>query len=141
MSDPLYKRELLRLASDAHGAGRLAGGHAHGSAFNPACGDRVEMDVTLKGARIADLAHETKACVLAQASAAILGRDAKGLTRGEVAGLRAQVAAMLEGAAVPTPPFDAYGAFEGAVEFRNRHTCVLLPIDALLAALDDGETN
>ena len=141
MSDPLYKRELLRLAADAHGAGKLAHAHAHGSAFNPACGDRVEMDVALDGAHISDLAHETRACVLAQASAAILGRKAKGLTRQDVAVLRAAVAAMLEGAAVPAQPFEAYGAFEGAVEFRNRHACVLLPIDALLDAMGESQAS
>lgn len=141
MSDPLYKREILRLAADAHGAGHLEGPHAHGSAHNPACGDRVEMDLSLEhGGRVAALAHQTKACVLTQASAAILGRDAKGLTRHEVEDLRTTVAAMLsEGAHVPAPPFNVYAEFEGAATYRNRHTCILLPIDALLAAFDASE--
>ncbi len=103
MSDPLYTRALLRLAADAHGAGRLEEPHLHGSAHNPACGDKIEMDVALEDGRIAALAHETKACVLTQASASILGRDAKGLTLGEVQALRAAVAAMLAGAGRRTP--------------------------------------
>lgn len=140
MSDPLYKRELLRLAADAHGAGRLTGPHLHGSAHNPACGDKVEMDVAVADGRIAALAHETKACVLAQASASILGRAATGLNRSEVERLRNEVAEMLaKHSHVPAPPFDAYAEFEGATAFRNRHTCVLLPIDALLAALDASQ--
>lgn len=140
MSDPLYKREILRLAADAHGAGRLEAPHLHGSAHNPACGDKVEVDVTLAGDRIVSLAHQTKACVLAQASAAILGRDAKGLSRADVLKLRAGIAAMLaEQADLPHPPFDAYAAFDGVAPFRNRHTCVLLPIDALLAAFETSE--
>lgn len=136
MSDPLYKRALLRLAADAHGAGRLEGPHRHGSAHNPVCGDRIEMDVALAGDRIAALAHETKACVLTQASAAILGRDAKGLSREDVESLRRQVAEMLAKAGdAPAPPFDAYGEFEGAADLKPRHICVLLPFDALLDAL------
>lgn len=137
MSDPLYKREILRLAADAHGAGQLDGPHVHGTAHNPACGDKIEMDVTIEDGRIAALAHETKACVLTQASAAILGRDAMGLSRAQIEKLRADVAAMLaESAKAPAPPLDAYAAFDGVAGFRNRHTCVLLPIDALLAAFD-----
>lgn len=138
MSDPLYKREILRLAADAHGAGHLAGAHAHGMAHNPACGDKIEIDLAADAAgRIAALAHRTKACVLTQASAAILGRDAKELTRADVEQLRAEVAAMLANAAeIPAPPFDAYAAFDGVAGFRNRHACVLLPIDALLDAFD-----
>lgn len=142
MSDPLYKREILRLAADAHGAGHLHVPHLHGSAHNPACGDKVEVDLVLEKGRVAAMAHQTKACVLTQASAAILGREAAGLTRQEAENLRATVAAMLsEGANAPAPPFDAYAEFDGVSAFRNRHTCVLLPIDALLAAFDASEAD
>lgn len=140
MSDPLYTRALLRLAADAHGAGRLEEPHLHGSAHNPACGDKIEMDIALESGRIAALAHETKACVLTQASASILGRDARGLTKGEVQTLRAAVVAMLTGAGeAPQPPFDAYAALEGAASIPGRHTCVLLPFDALLKALSEAD--
>ncbi len=40
MADPLYKKEILRLAADAHGAGRLGEPHVTGVAHNPTCGDR-----------------------------------------------------------------------------------------------------
>lgn len=136
MSDPLYRKELLRLAADAHGAGHLSGTYATGTAHNPACGDKVVFEVVTEGGRISALAHNTKACVLSQASASILGRDAKGLSREDVETLRKNVAAMLTGAPAPAPPFDAYTAFDGVTEHRNRHTCVLLPIDALLRAMD-----
>lgn len=140
MSDPLYKREVLRLAADAYGAGTLERPHRHGSAHNPACGDKVGIDVTMAGDRIASLAHQTKACVLAQASAAILGRDAKGLTREDVQKLRADIVAMLaEQGNAPPAPFAAYAAFDGVAPFRNRHACVLLPIDAVLAAFETSE--
>lgn len=138
MSDPLYRKEILRLAADAHGAGHLSEPHRSGTAHNPTCGDRVTFEVvTDAGGRIEATAHETKACVLSQASASILGRDAKNLTRADVAALRAAVTAMLkESAAEPDAPFSDYVAFDGVMSYTNRHTCVLLPIDALLAALD-----
>jgi nitrogen fixation NifU-like protein len=136
VNDPLYRKEILRLAADAHGAGHLHGPHATGTAHNPACGDKVVFEVAVESGRIAALAHETKACVLSQASASILGRDAKGLSRADVETLRKDVAALLTGAPPPSPPFDAYAAFEGVGEHRNRHACVLLPIDALLNAMD-----
>lgn len=140
MTDPLYKKEILRLAADAHGAGRLSGPHITGTAHNPACGDKVIVDVAMEAGRIAALAHETKACVLSQASASILGRDAKGFSRGQIQELRGAVAAMLaEQAHAPSPPFESYAAFDGVAAHRNRHTCVLLPIDALLAALEAAE--
>lgn len=137
MSDPLYRLDLLRLAAEAHGAGRLAAPHATGMAFNPACGDRVAVDLLLVDTRILDFAHETKACVLAQASASILGAALKGAAREAVENLRAEIVRMLEGtASPPASPFDRYSAFAGAIEYPSRHRCVLLPLDAVLDAFD-----
>ena len=137
MSDPLYRKELLRLAADAHGAGRLSGPHVTGHAHNPACGDKVTVDLELSDGNIVRIAHDTKACVLAQASASILGRELRGKSRGDVEKLRDTLVALLAShGAAPQPPFDAYAVFDGAIEFSNRHRCVLLPIEAVLAAFD-----
>jgi len=136
MSDPLYAKELLRLAAAASGAGRLINFNAEGSAHNPTCGDRVS--VTLKvdeTGRISNLAHETSACVLAQASASILGAHLAGADKAVVEALRSAVASMLRQGDLPLPPFADYAALQGAATYRNRHTCVLLPIDAVLDAL------
>ena len=136
MSDPLYGKALLRLAADAVGAGHLPHPHAKGSAHNPTCGDQVSVELTLdEGGNITGLAHETKACVLTQASASILGAHLCGADAKHVRRLRDQVAAMLDGGATPPSPFTDYHALRGAAEFKNRHTCVLLPIDAVLNAL------
>jgi nitrogen fixation protein NifU and related proteins len=139
MSDPLYKPALLRLAADATGAGRLSVPCATATAVNPACGDKITIDVALDDGRIATIAHDTKACVLTQASAAILGAEIAGLSRAEVSGLHEAVRAMLSGAQPPLAPFDAFSVFDGVAEHRNRHRCVLLPIEALLSALDASE--
>jgi nitrogen fixation protein NifU and related proteins len=141
MSDPLYKKELLRLAADAAGAGRLPHPDATGEAFNPVCGDRVIVDLVLNDGRIEAMAHDTKACVLAQASASVLGSALKGARRGDVEALANDLAKMLvTKAAPPGVPFGAYAAFEGATEHRNRHRCVLLPVEAVLAAFETSES-
>jgi NifU-like protein involved in Fe-S cluster formation len=137
MSDPLYKTPLLRLAADATGAGRLSDPDRTGAAHNLACGDKVTVDLVLQNGRIAGIALETRACVLTQASAAILGADAAGLNRDEIALLRAAVAKMLsEGAHPPAAPFHTYRHFDGVAGHPARHRCVLLPLDAVLAAFD-----
>jgi nitrogen fixation protein NifU and related proteins len=136
MSDPLYKKELLRLAADAVGAGRLAVPCGTASAHNPACGDKVTIDVALDGGRIAAIAHDTKACVLTQASAAILGSGATGMDRAEIVLLHTAVSAMLTGGDPPDAPFETYAVFDGVADHKNRHKCVLLPIEAAIAAFD-----
>lgn len=136
MSDPLYRKDLLRLAADARCAGRLPSPDVSGFAFNPACGDKVVVDLRIAAGRIVDFAHDTKACVLAQASASILGANLTDIDAGALDDLYAKVAEMLaHGAAPPSPPFDGYAVLSGAAEYKNRHRCVLLPLDAVLDAL------
>lgn len=138
MSDPLYRKELLRLAADAAGAGRLAHPDASATAHNPACGDRVTVDVRTADGRIIELAHHTQACVLTQASAAILGAEAKGHTPAELRALADHVAAMLQGGPAPSPPFSAFGVFDGVAGHKGRHVCVMLPFKAMLEALSEA---
>ena len=139
MSDPLYAKDLLRLAASATGAGRLAAFDAEGSAHNPACGDRITVTLRLDDdRRILEIGHETAACVLAQASASLLGAHLEGSDEASVRRLRAEVSAMLREGSIPASPFAGYSALSGAAPYRNRHTCVLLPIDAVLNALGSG---
>ena len=140
MSDALYTKDLLRLAADARGAGKLAAPSASGHAFNPACGDKVTVDLLLAGGTILEMAHETKACVLAQASSSILGHALRNVPGLEVVRLNELISIMLDkGGSPPNSPFDAYGVFKGLLEYPSRHRCVLLPIEAVLDALQTSE--
>ncbi len=97
------------------------------------------MDVVLDDGRILALAHHTMACVLTQASAAVLGAYAAGMSRDEIETLHGAVSAMLEGGPTPHAPFDSYAVFDGVADHPARHKCVLLPIEAALAAFDVSE--
>ena len=132
MTDDLYPRTLLRLAADALGAGKLPRPDAVGTAHNPACGDRVSVELTLANGRIIAMAHQTQACVLTQASAALLALAAPGLDRAALEALAGEVRAMLAGGPAPA----GYDVFEGVAGHAGRHTCVLLPLQAALTALE-----
>jgi nitrogen fixation NifU-like protein len=139
VSDPLYRKELLRLAADAAGAGRLTHPDATATAHNPACGDRVTVDLRLVDGRITALAHDTQACVLAQASAAILGAQAAGLDRAGLQALADKVTAMLQGGEAPSQPFQSFGVFDGVAGHKGRHVCVMLPLKAALEAIGNSD--
>src|SRR3954464_3646054 len=130
--DPLYRREILRLAADATGAGRLRAPEVTGTAHNPTCGDQVTVELTLAGGRVTALAHAAQACVLTQASAALLAGAAPGLTGAELAALADRVRAFLKGAPAP----GGFGVFDGVAGHAGRHVCVLLPFEATLTALE-----
>ena len=133
--DRLYRRAILRLAADAAGAGRLAAPNATATLHNPACGDRVTVELGLAEGRVSALAHQTQACVLTQASAAQLAAQGPGQDRAGLARLAEAVQAMLAGGPAPA----GYEAFDGVGEHAGRHVCVLLPLRAALAAFEQAE--
>lgn len=138
MSEDLYQKALLRLASSAHGAGRLGGDCCSAREANPMCGDSVIFDARVDEAgRITEIANELKGCILVQASASLLDEHAPGLDRAGIERLRDEVAAMLNGGDVPGGDWTGYEVFKPASAYKSRHSCVLLPIDALAKALKD----
>jgi len=139
MSDPLYSLDVLRLAAEAKGAGRLSKPHGTGSEHNPACGDRSTVDLRIENGGIAQMAHETRACVLAQASASILA-TVPGCTYADLLRLKAEVAAMLAGGKPPADPFATYAVLGDVVRYPSRHKCVLLPIEAALKAFEASQS-
>ena len=135
----IYNARMLRLAAEAAGAGRLAERDASAEVVNPTCGDRITIDVRTTGARIAAIGYEVHACVLTQASASLLGRHAPHRTGAEIREVAEQLEAMLrsEGGA-PGGDWSDYAALEPVRAHKSRHECVMLPLRALLAALDAG---
>jgi nitrogen fixation NifU-like protein len=135
----IYSAGLLRLAAEAAGAGRLPECDASAEILNPTCGDRIRVDVKGSPERIAEIGYEVRACVLTQASASLLGRHAAERSADEIRALADQVEAMLrtDGGA-PGGDWSDYALFEPVRGHRSRHECVMLPLRALLAALDAG---
>jgi len=133
--DPLYRRDVLRLAADAKGSGHLPAPDAMATVHNPACGDRVTVELSLTDGRVTALAHTSRACVLTQASAALLAATAPGKDWTGLSDLAADVRSFLRGGPAPA----GYDVFDGLKDHAGRHVCVLLPLEAALKALDHPE--
>ena len=135
----LYSKRILALAADIPHGERLPAPQGSAMKRSPLCGSTVTVDVTLDGDRIAEFGQDVKACALGQASAAVLGGAAIGLTRAEIATARDALRAMLkEGGSAPAAPFDGLEALAPAKDYKNRHASIMLAYDATLAAMDDA---
>lgn len=135
----LYSQRILALAADIPHVGRLPAPQVTAKKRSPLCGSTVTVDLTLEDGRIADFAQDVKACALGQAAAAVVGANAIGRTRDEIAAARDQLAAMLKsGGPVPAAPFDGFEVLTPARDYKNRHASILLALDATLAAFDEA---
>lgn len=140
MSDSLYNAAILRLKLAGEVAHRLPDPDASATRVSPVCGSKIIADVALDDAgRIAAIGLDaTRACTLGQASAAVLMDVAVGHDAVVLAALRAALADWLAGRQEEGPA--AWAMFAPARAHRARHPSILLPLDALLAALADVRT-
>lgn len=135
----LYSQRILALAAGIPHVGRLDAPTGSAMKRSPLCGSTVTVDVVMDGDRIAEFAQDVKACALGQSSASVLGGQAVGRTRREIARARDELEAMLKkGGASPGAPFDELGVLEPAKDYKNRHASILLAWDATLAAIEQA---
>ena len=137
MTDDLYAKELLRWAADVSHAGHLPDPKRAATVNNAMCGDKVTMEFAVDPTHeILECKHDTKACVLTQASAAIVAANAAGEFPDSLARLKEKVTAMLkDGGEAPSGKWSAYAIFAPVRAHKSRHTCVLLPLEAAEKAL------
>lgn len=137
----LYQDAIKQFAQAAHGHGRLD--HVTGEARldNPLCGDRVRLQVAMKGGRVEALAHDTKGCLLCRAAASLVGSHAPGQDKAAIQAVADALDAMLKGAAPAPGAWPELSMFEPARAYPSRHRCVLLPFRALLEAMRGGDAD
>ena len=141
MNDDLYQKAILGKAREATGAGTLDRPDARVTVNNPVCGDRVTMEIRLSDDRVAAVAHKVRGCLLCEAAASIIGANAPGATRAEIAATRKAVTALIEdGAKIPADGWGALSIFHPVTAHKSRHHCVLLPFEALSRALDKADS-
>jgi nitrogen fixation NifU-like protein len=132
--ESLYNAQIQALAQAAHGAGRLDAADGVALRDSPMCGDQVRIEVRVADGRITALAHQVRGCLLCRASAAMIGLHAAGMSTDDTARLRERVAQMLAGADAGED-WPELSLFVPVRAHRSRHGCVLIPFEALEAAV------
>lgn len=135
LTEPLYTRDILRLAASIPGQRSFAEMGDVAVMRSPVCGSRVAMRVTLDEAgRVATMEHAIEACAFGQAAAALAGNAAIGKTGDDAVRAVTEVEHWLnEDVAEPWP---GLAILEPARARRGRHGAILLPFRALVAAIE-----
>lgn len=135
MNDELYLRAIKELARAGHGAGLLAAPTARTAQDNPLCGDRITLDVGVAGGRIVGIGHETRGCLLCQAAASLIGREAPGRTIAELRAADSEITAVLHSGSQVVGHWPDLAVFLPVAAHPSRHGCVMLPFRALRTVL------
>jgi len=140
MLNDIYNRRILELAGDIPRLGRLDKPDASATAHSKLCGSTVTVDLALRDGRVADFAHDVKACALGQASSSIMARNVIGATPEELRDVRDQVRRMLkENGAPPSGKWADVAVLEPVRDYKARHASTMLTFDAVVSALEKIE--
>ena len=142
VSEPLYTRDILRLASAIPHLGLLDDPDGTADLRSPTCGSRVVVTVKLDGqGRVVELGQKVSACAFGQASAALMAAHAIGQSKQEVSATVEAIEKWLAyrvQASLLAPPWPGLETLEPARPRTGRHGAILLPFRALLAAIEDA---
>lgn len=133
----LYSERIIALAATIPPAGHLAAPDATASAHSKLCGSTIAVELAMKGGRVAEYAQTVRACLLGQASAAIMARNIVGADEAELREVAATMRRMLkENGAPPSGRWADLAALEPVREVKGRHASTLLAFEAVERALD-----
>ncbi len=140
MLDPLYQQLLLDHAKSPRNFGRLETATVRRRHDNPACGDRLELQLAgVAEGTIRDFRFDGHGCVLCLASASLMGEAVKGKPVAAARAIISKFFALLSGAAEMAPELGALAAFAAVKQVPGRTKCVTLAWEALAAALEEPD--
>jgi len=138
--DDIYNQRIFELAAAIPHAAKLDHPHAAARAHSKLCGSTVEVEIRVDGDRISDFGQTVKACLLGQASAAIVGREIVGTPADEFRAVAAAMRRMLKEAGPPPEGRWAdLGLLQPVKDYPHRHASTLLVFDAVERALDQAK--
>ncbi|WP_413205435.1 iron-sulfur cluster assembly scaffold protein [Rhodospirillum sp. A1_3_36] len=104
---------------------------------NPFCGDEVTIDLSYdETGKVARIHAKARGCLLVQAATGALAEAAPGHAPEAIAEAAGALRALLkEGAPPPEAPFADLAMFTPVAPTKSRHSCALLPFEAIEKAL------
>jgi NifU-like protein involved in Fe-S cluster formation len=137
--DSIYSTRIMELAAAIPRCQPIARADGRATAHSKLCGSTITVEVALDGDHIRDYGQSVKACLLGQATASVVGREAVGSTIAEMRTVAATMRAMLKsGGPPPTGRFADLAVLAAVRDYKARHASTLLVFDALEQAIESA---
>jgi len=133
----LYQDVILEHSKRPRNFRTLDGAAHKAEGYNPLCGDKVTVYVTVEDGVVKDVAFQGSGCAISTASASVMTETLKGKPRAEVERLFRTFHGLVTGAHTPASELGKLAVFAGVREFPTRVKCATLAWHTLHAALED----
>lgn len=140
MSDlqDLYHQVIIDHSKRPRNFRTLEGGN-HAQGYNPLCGDRVTIYLTLENDVVTDISFQGTGCAISTASASLLTETLKGKTRAQVEAMFKRFHELVtegeKAQAADAPELGKLAVFSGVSNYPARVKCASLAWHTLRAAL------
>jgi nitrogen fixation NifU-like protein len=139
----LYQTVILDHNKSPRNFGALEGANCQADGFNPICGDKLTVFLSLgDDNRIDDVSFEGRGCAISTASASLMTEFAKGKTVDEVEEAFDRFHELCTGnpsETVSAPELGKLAVFSGVREYPMRVKCATLAWHTLRAAIDRSD--
>ena len=137
----LYQEVILDHNRRPHNFRVITDASATQQGYNPLCGDRLTLYLTLDGDVIKDAAFQGSGCAISKASASLMTDALKGKTVSEARAMFDEFHAMItSNPESPAPDLGKLSVFAGVREFPTRVKCASLAWHTMKAAVaHEGE--
>jgi nitrogen fixation protein NifU and related proteins len=135
----LYQEVILDHSRRPRNFRKMEGASRKADGYNPLCGDRVTIYLSMDGDVVKDASFQGSGCAISTSSASILTESMKGKTRAEAEALFETFHDLVTGernAKQDAPELGKLAVFSGVSEFPARVKCATLSWHTLRAALD-----
>jgi len=130
----LYQEMIFDHYRQPRNYGKLENANHKAEGYNPLCGDKVSLTLTLKDGVIHDLKFEGSGCAISTASASLMTEALKGKTAEEALSMLEDFKALVTGASV-AKDMGKLTVLAGVQAFPQRVKCATLAWHTLQAAL------
>jgi len=138
----LYQELIVEHSKKPRNFGKLEGANHTATGYNPLCGDKVTVHLTLEGGRVKDIRWEGSGCAISTASASLMTERSKDKPRAETDALFEIFHKLVTGGSLSEQEASQLGklaVFSGVKEFPVRVKCATLAWHTLRAALEGKE--
>ncbi len=141
----LYQEVILDHGRSPRNFARPADANRDCDGFNPLCGDKVHVYLTVRDGVVEDVGFEGTGCAISMASASMMTEILKGKTEAQVKTLFERFHDLVMGSAeisdadLDDPDLERLAVLVGVREFPMRVKCATLAWHTMTAALDGSE--
>jgi nitrogen fixation protein NifU and related proteins len=132
----LYRDVILDHNRQPRNFGPLESADVSVDGFNPLCGDRLTLGLSMADGKISQIRFDGQGCAISTASASLMTEAVKGLSRDQALALFDRVHRMLTDDAAGTDELGKLAALSGVREFPARVKCASLCWHTLASALN-----